>query len=67
MLIYFAPFIGAGLAYLFFAAAIAMQQDKGFFGLGLALGTPDAIIFALGALIALGTIGGWVWGFYTMT
>ena len=26
-----------------------------------------AIIFALAALIALGTIGGWVWGFITMT
>ena len=67
VLIYFAPFIGAGLAYLCFSIAIGLQQEKGFMNLGLGLGTLDAIIFALAALIALGTIGGWVWGFITMT
>ena len=65
--IYFAPFIGAGLAYLCFAGAVGMQQGNGFLSLGLGLGTLDAIIFLLGAAFVLATLGGVVWAFRSMT
>lgn len=65
--IYFAPFLGAGLAYLCFAGAVAMQQGKGFFSLSLGLGTVDALIFLLGAAFAAAALAGMGWGFWTMT
>jgi hypothetical protein len=65
--IYFVPTIGAGLARLAFAGAAAIQQDKGFFSLGIGLGVLDAIIYLFGAAIVAGTVGAFVWAFSTVT
>jgi hypothetical protein len=65
--IYFVPTIGAGLARLAFAGAAAIQQDKGFFSLGIGLGVLDAIIYLFGAAIVAVTVGAFVWAFSTVT
>ena len=50
-----------------FAIANAIQNGRGFFNLGLGLGTFDALIYLLGAVLTLGTFGGIGWGCKEMT